>query len=87
VSGPWAESISGVMTGPLVELELECKFASLASTMEAIRAVSLSGTCGAAPVAGESLFWRRVIKTRRGPVWFRRRCDSIKRRVSVGIAV
>ena len=81
-----APSISGGTTGSLVDLEL-FKLASLASTMEAIIADNWSGTCGAVFVAGESLSWRRVIKTGRGPVWFRWRCDSIKRRVSVGMAV
>ena len=42
------------------------KLASLASTMEAIIADNWSGSCGAVFVVGESLSWRRVIKTRRG---------------------
>ena len=55
--------------------------------MKAIIADNWSGTCGAVFEAGEPLSWRRVIKARRGPVWFRWRCESIKRRVSVGMAV
>ena len=55
--------------------------------MEAIIADTWSGTSGAVFEAGESLSWRRVIKARRGPVWFRCRCESIKRRVSEGMAV
>ena len=66
IGGVWAGSISGGTTGSLVELEF--KSASLASTMEAIIADNWSGTCGAVFVV-ESLSWRRVIKTRRGPVW------------------
>jgi len=67
VSEAGAGSISGGMTNLPEELEFKL-LASLASTMEAIMDDNFSGTCGAAFVAGGSLSWRRVIKTRRGPV-------------------